>query len=196
MSIDYNPFRQVKNFKLTEKPPKFMFMEEIERVMSVAESFSKEMHFVYALGIYAGLRRSEIENTRWEWFDLENKIIMIQPYGDFVPKSHRSRPIPMNQKLKYILKPYSEEHGYLLQSYLEESAGGNAQRHDFKNGFKAVKHLASVDWITPHVMRHTSASQLIRFLGDDYPIVAYSAKNARRRRKPNGNTRVFISRNL
>ena len=35
----------------------------------------------------------------------------------------------------------------------------NFIRYDFKKGFATVKKLVGVDWITPHILRHTFASQ-------------------------------------
>lgn len=54
--------------------------------MQIAEQQSKEIHIDCALGLFAGFRRNEICHSRWEWFDLENKTILIQPYGDLYSK--------------------------------------------------------------------------------------------------------------
>ena len=160
--IESNPLRKVKKFKIEQKAPKFLSKEEIAAVLKSAENHSREMHLVFALGIYGGFRRSEIANARWEWFDFENEIIVIQPFKKFIPKSHRMRPIPMNNNLKRILLKFKDSKDFLFNSNIPEDQRINLLRYDFKNGFRSVKRAAGIEWVTPHILRHTFASHLAK----------------------------------
>lgn len=52
--------------KPEERDPVFLEIDEVETVLRVAEVHSEDMRLVYALGIYAGLRKNEIMHARWE----------------------------------------------------------------------------------------------------------------------------------
>lgn len=158
--LENNPIKKVKLLKIETKPPIFMNKDEIAILLQFAEKYSKEMHMLVALGLYAGLRRSEIAHTRWEWFDFKNMVILIQPNGRFIPKNHLSRPIPLSKKLIHILLPLKQESGFLFKSSVNESERKNIIRYDFKKSFSRVTQNADLDWVTPHTLRHTFASQL------------------------------------
>ena len=159
--IDINPWKQTKKLKVDEEAKSFLDIHEIENVMKCAEQHSRNMYLVFALGLYAGLRKSEIANARWEWFDLGNELIVIQACGAFAPKGHRMVAVPMMQRLKAILVEYKNgsDEGYLFPGNVPENERKNLIRYDFKNGFNTVKKAAGIEWLTPHILRHTFASQ-------------------------------------
>ena len=57
------------------------------------------------------------------------------------------------------LGPHAQKEGYLLLPE-KELEGKNRYRYEFKLAFKSVCKEAGVPWVTPHVLRHTFASQL------------------------------------
>jgi site-specific recombinase XerD len=164
--IDFNPLKGIKQYKQSQNPPKFLSTEQIDKLIAEAKRESEKsgpkVLFIFSLGIYAGFRNSEIANAKWEWFDFESDLITIKEdaFRKFVPKSHQCRTIPMNNKLKAILETHKNEKGYLLESDYPEEDRVNWIRFDFKRSFTTVKIRAGLEWITPHVLRHTFASQL------------------------------------
>ena len=117
------------------------------------------IYIVFALGIYAGLRKIEIVNARWEWFDFDNKLIVIKEHDDFRLKDYESRTLPFHHKLTDILSPIKMKDGFLLSSG-RKSDGKYRYRYEFKKLFKKVVTVAKLEWVTPHVLRHTFGSQL------------------------------------
>lgn len=160
--IDFNPIQGIKQYKVSKRKVVFLNEEEIEKVLSHAQMHSKKAYIIFSLGIYAGLRRSEIANARWEWFDFDHKIISVEEYGSFVPKDHQMRHIPMNNKLMQILLPYKKKEGFVIESDYPEEKRINIIRYDFKNSFNTVTKNAGLDWVTPHILRHTFASHLAK----------------------------------
>lgn len=158
--LDSNPLKKIKAYKIVQQAPRFLSKEEIYRILDCAKRHGRDAHIIYALGIYAGFRKGEIANSRWEWFDLERRIINLQPCAGFIPKNHRTRPIPIHQELKAVLELYREEEGYLLVSPVAETNRKNYERYDFKRPFNAVKKAVGLEWVTAHILRHTFASQL------------------------------------
>lgn len=156
---EHNPVKGVKHFKREKNPPKFLAREEFENVLSIAERQGRDIHWVFALGIYAGLRKNEIANARWEWFDFKRKLVTLSSHGGFKLKDSETRTIPLNSTLASILEHHVEREGYLFIPEKEHDATFG-YRYDFRKEFQAVCEEAGVPWVTPHVLRHTFASQL------------------------------------
>ncbi|MEW6238589.1 MAG: hypothetical protein AB1656_24655 [Candidatus Omnitrophota bacterium] len=135
--LDQNPCRKVEKFKVEKKLPRFLSGEEIDRVVTAAKALKQEWHWVFLLGIYGGLRKREISFARWEWFDFERGMIVVQEGEVFKPKSGRSRTIPMHSKIKEILGLNQKKKGYLF-SEGEEERKQDRYRYEFRRGFDKV----------------------------------------------------------
>ena len=154
-----NPIKGIQRYKLEKNPPRFLGKTEINRLLKTAQDYGTNIHIVFALGIYAGLRKSEIVNARWEWFDFDRKVITLRSDNGFYLKDSESRTIPLHEKLAKILEPNRRQEGYVFLS--EKKMPGKYQyRYEFKRSFRRVVDAAKLPWVTPHVLRHTFASQL------------------------------------
>jgi len=155
----HNPFQGVQRFKLEKNPPRFLKKKEIDRLVEIAAAHGQDIHFVFALGIYAGLRKNEIVNARWDWFDFDQRLITLSARDNFHLKDAESRTIPLHEKLGEILLPYREEEGFIFVPD-KDQPGKHRYRYEFKRAFHTVTKKAGLEWVTPHVLRHTFASQL------------------------------------
>lgn len=163
-----NPFRGVPVLRSGERPErKAMSDSEVAQMLQAAcnrektEPRAKGILLVVALGLYAGLRRGEIDSARWEWIDFNNKTITVRAYGHFKPKTrHGYRTIPLNSKLAAILKPHKKSSGYIWQPDVEW--GSDLYRCNFRKSFETVVKVARVEWVTPHTMRHTWVTRLLK----------------------------------
>ena len=45
----------------------------------------------FALGIFVGMRKAEIDHARWEWFDFDSKLITLQSSESFMLKDKDAR---------------------------------------------------------------------------------------------------------
>jgi integrase len=111
------------------------------------------------LGIYAGLRKQEIVNTRWEWFDFDHELITLSGHDGFLVKDSESRTIPLHERLAELLAPHREEEGFIFLPNKDGQAK-HRYRYEFKRAFDVVLKRTELEWVTPHVLRHTFASQL------------------------------------
>jgi len=157
--LRHNPFEGVERLKVEKNPPRYLSREEIERVLEAAERHGRDIHLVFALGIYAGLRKNEIVNARWEWFDFEQKLITLSSHEGFQLKDYETRTIPLHSRLAGILEPYRRESGFIFNPDVERPRKYR-YRYDFKRAFNTVCKQAGLEWVTPHILRHTFASQL------------------------------------
>jgi len=154
-----NPVRGVSKFKVEKNPPKYLEKDEIDRLLEAAATHGRDIHAVFALGTYAGMRKNEIVNTRWEWFDFDRKLITLASHDGFHIKNSESRTIPLHDRLASILEPYRANEGFIFMPE-KEKPGKHEYRYEFKRAFHSVAKEAGLEWVTPHVLRHTFASQL------------------------------------
>lgn len=153
-----NPVIGTRFLRIEKAPPKFLSSQEVEQLLETAQGQSQEILMFCALGLYAGLRRMEIVNARWEWFDFERKLVCVQAGEAFTLKSHEYRTIPLNAKLAVLLSPFRRESGYLIRP--EKNSGQYVYRVELQKAFKAVVRTDGLGWVTAHVLRHTFASRL------------------------------------
>lgn len=132
--------------------------EQIQNVLRIAQNRGQDIFMVFGLGIYAGLRKNEMVNSRWEWIDRKRKTITVSPGPDFTPKSKKPRTIPLSSKLAGIIKPFKRDAGYIVAPE-KEPARGARYRYEPRTAFETVAREAGIDWLTPHVLRHTFISR-------------------------------------
>lgn len=156
--IPTNPVGRVNKLKISKNPPLYLSKEQSEIILGIAKRHGQNIYWIFALGLYAGMRKNEIVNARWEWFDFKRMTITISNYDEFVLKTSSSRTLPLHSKLAEVLKPFFKESGFLFEpnknSHLSE------YRYEFKKAFDSVRNEAKLEWVTPHILRHTFASQL------------------------------------
>lgn len=133
-----NPFVGIERYTIPNGVPKFLIPEQIARVMEAAREDSPDAYVYFALGIFAGMRKTEIDHARWEWFDFEAKLITLQSSDSFTLKDRDARTIPLSDDLIAVLEPYRQEGGYLVKP---DKQPGRYQRYryDARKVLKRVK---------------------------------------------------------
>lgn len=159
-----NPFSGIRRVPEPQHPPRFLTAAQIERVMKAAKKHGPNAILLMALGIYAGMRKNEIVNARWEWFDFERRTITVageRKGGDsaFQPKGRRARVVPMHKRLYgEILPKYRQESGYVLQP---DKRPGQRYRYEPRALYEAIRQESGVPF-TLHHLRHTFISLLVQ----------------------------------
>ena len=155
-----NPIAQVKMFRIEKNAPQFLSREQIVNVLAISKEKDISTHLVFVLGIHAGLRKNEIANARWEWFDFERGVINVRSHTGFQLKDYESRCIPLSQALKQHLEPHRKASGFVFESR-STNKGKNRYRFEPKRSFHTVVEEAGVPWCTIQTLRETFASQLV-----------------------------------
>jgi integrase len=162
--VGRNPFAGVTMLPLRHKAPRWLDKAQIDAVMDAASLHSRNAHLFFALGIFAGLRKGEAVQARWEWVDFDAGLLHVRGRT----KSKRERTIPLHDRLRAVLELYRAADGYIIAPAIEP--GIDRYRYDVRKGFAAVVAKAHVPWCTPHTLRHTFASRLVSEGVDLYKV--------------------------
>ena len=141
--------------------PRVKFCTRAMRDALIRNCDREDLKLVLMLGFHAGMRKNEIIQARPEWFDLDHKSIDMRdtPTMRFNSKK-RGRRLPMADELYDFLVAYGLREPFLLQPKVRQ--GKNHYRYDFAKPFAKYMKEQGVEWVTPHVMRHTFASLLVQ----------------------------------
>ncbi len=149
----------------TPQKPKALTMDQLSRLIEIAQKSTRDMYLAIAIGGYSGLRKGEIANLRWEDFDFENDTLSVtkkernskKGIVGWVAKTKAGyRTLPLFPELKEILLPYRKDSGYVIEAK-------NIQRSKWAlpKEFSQIRKEFGVPWFTFHVLRHTFASLLL-----------------------------------
>ena len=158
-----NPALGVERFKIQRKMPEFHTEEELKKLLECATARNRNAEWVVLLGGWAGLRRNEIINAKWDWFDFDAEKPIVHVKGDdtFHVKDHEDRIIPMSQRIRSALLPHAGE-GYIFDS-AAWTEGKHHYRFDPKKSLLAALGTAELTTLAPFQrLRHTFGSLLVQ----------------------------------
>ena len=159
-----NPFSGARLMEEPARHVKWLDKAQVAAVLDAAAIQSPDMLLYFALGIHAGLRKAEIVQARWDWFDWKGKLIHVVGVDEddengWSPKGKRPRTIPFAAALQAILGQHIGAAGFVIAP--DAVHGTDKYRFDPRKSFKAVCVAAGVPWCSPKTLRHTFASQLV-----------------------------------
>jgi site-specific recombinase XerD len=156
---------------------RFADLELAERLIQNAPN--DDLRFVLYCGFHTGMRKLEIVEAVPEWFNLVARTLEIRATATFRPKDRDARTVPLTDQFVEFLNRYGLRSPYVLQP--EVTQGKHRYRFDFRRSFADYMKAEGVEWISPHVMRHSFASicaskgidiyRIATWLGDDVRVV-------------------------
>lgn len=171
--LSENPFSatEVPRVSIPPRRPKYLRKDEILKLLSLAEEHSRDAHLFFALGVYAGLRKGEILNLRWCDVDFERRdeegrvvgcLYVWGSEGHEVKTSASNRVVPLHDQLKAVLSQYSpstEAHERYVVRPRARVLNKDGYRWNVRRLFATMSEPLERK-VTPHMLRHTFASQL------------------------------------
>lgn len=173
-----NPALDVQLDRIDHKGrTRFADFELAQRLIQNAPN--DDLRFVLFCGFHTGMRKLEIVEAVPDWFNLARRTVEIRATATFRPKDRDARTVPLTDQFADFLKNYGLRSPFVLQP--EIAHGKHRYRFDFRRAFSDYMKAQGVDWISPHVMRHSFASicatkgidiyRIATWLGDDVRVV-------------------------
>ncbi len=105
----------------------------------------------FMLGVYAGLRRSEIINLDWSRVNLAKGLVTVAARGEWVPKSHQARTIPMTKELRKWAARHQKKRGLVTTN----APGRRWAPRNMRRRSDAIVAAAGLTPVGFHTFRHT-----------------------------------------
>ena len=159
-----NPAKGVERYKLPKKQPTFHTEDDLCRLAEVAATRGRHVEWTVSLLGWAGLRRNELVNLRWENldFDPEKPVIKIRGSETFHVKTGEERDIPMNARIKRVLLPHRKAEGFVFESK-RPSQGKSRYRFDCQRGLMSALEEVGLTTKEPfQMLRRTFGSILVQ----------------------------------
>lgn len=171
--VEYNPCETVKSPKISKTLPNYLTEEEVNKLLNIDLNTAYDyrnkamLELLYATGI----RVSELINLKLNNLDLDNDLIRvmgkgskerISPISDEAEKYLR---IYINQYRNELLKKKDSEYIFI------NNFGNKISRQGFFKNLKQIAKNQGIDKeISPHTLRHSYATHLLRH-GADLRII-------------------------
>jgi len=154
--LDANPARRIPLPKPAGRIPSAISEDEAQQLIGAANSPFERA--ILLLMLTAGLRRSEVGSIRLEDVDLENQALLVHGKGA------KQRMVPLMPQTAEAIRAYLPTRPESDQPYLFLSPQGRRLANDFLN--RALRRILARSGlgkrITPHMLRHTFATHLVR----------------------------------
>jgi site-specific recombinase XerD len=154
--LDTNPARRIPLPKPAGRIPSAISEDEAQQLISAAASpFERAM---LLLMLTAGLRRSEVGAIRLEDVNLENQALLVRGKGA------KQRMVPLMPQTAEAIRNYLAARPESQQPFLFLSPQGQRLANDYLNRSlrRILARTGLAKRITPHMLRHTFATHLVR----------------------------------
>ncbi|NLF57091.1 MAG: hypothetical protein GX580_05590, partial [Candidatus Hydrogenedens sp.] len=94
-----NPFQEVSLLRAPKRERSALSAEELRAILDAADETSPDISVSCHLSGLAGFRKGEVEACRWDWIDLDARMLRIPCDHLFTPKGRRGRNVPMHPML-------------------------------------------------------------------------------------------------
>lgn len=165
--------------------------DDIKKVIELSRQYDYDLFLFVTIGLFAGLRRAEIDAAEWTWINWHTDPPLFQVINaadddedGFTLKDKTDRTIPICDDLREVLEHGRDKTGYIIAP---ECTVPNVEglRCDLAYRLKKIGQAAELKFkLTPHILRHTFASRLAskgvslleiaKYLGHEDPKLTYS----------------------
>jgi len=154
--LDTNPARRIPLPKPASRIPNAVSEDDAQKLVAAAESpFERAM---LLLMLTAGLRRSEVGAIRLEDAKLDDGLLLVRGKGA------KQRMVPLMPQTAEAIRAYLASRPQTDHPYLFLNPQAQRMPHDLLNRTlrRIIARSGLAKRITPHMLRHTFATHLVR----------------------------------
>lgn len=111
------------------------------------------------LGLYTGSRSGVLMSLRWDWIDLDRRIMARRAHGEAEDSRKRTPPVRLGKALARLLRLWKRQDGPEIP-YVVHYNGQRIAR--LKRVWALACKAAKLKGVSPHTLRHTRATWLMQ----------------------------------
>ncbi len=147
--VDINPVTKIDFMREPVRSPNFLSEEGAAKLIKACDNTALKTFVI--IGLNTGMRLNEILSLKWEQINLVDKVVNLRD-----TKNGREDSIPLTEDVIQHLQTITQTSEYVVT---KEDGGRYV---NFMKQWKRLVQNANVGKITPHVLRHTWATALVR----------------------------------
>jgi len=157
--VKKNVWRDVKKPRVPETLPLFLTRDEFVKLrMAILDDAFRHLVEFAAM---TGMRLGELRAMRWDWVDMNRRVVVVRNSSEFTTKSKKSRVIPLCPDALMVLEQRTLVR-HQSSSFVFHRLGRPLSEDAVSHGFKrAVRRAGLRDQLHFHSLRHTFASWLV-----------------------------------
>lgn len=163
-----NPANEVERVEPVKKIFKDLSFDEVHILLLVAKYLHSNLYPMIAAFYYLGLRKNELVFLEWSDVNLNRNVISIRSKLENKIKDCEERNIPINSKLREILKELPRTSRFVFPT-----PSGVPWKNNLYREFMKVAEDAKLDHINIQTMRETFGSHLLRRKVSIYLVSKY-----------------------
>jgi len=146
-----NPVKKVRFYKETYKAFFYLTEDEAKRLLDACDE--THIRTFVLLGLNTGMRTQEMLRLRWQDINFEDRTILISD-----SKSGNDDYIPISDYIQEYLMSLERNSEYVI------SKPDGQRYHDMRKPWNRIVEKANLqkEKCTPHILRHTFATMLVR----------------------------------
>jgi integrase len=147
--VDSNPVKTIEFLDEPERSEQHLSEKEMIDLLNACDNDTNKTFVI--VGLNTGMRLEELLSLRWDQVDFENNLITMKNM-----KNKKEDKIPMNAMVVEQLNKLGRKSEYVI------SKPDNTRYKEFGKQGNKVMTKAFIKKCTPHILRHTYATMLVK----------------------------------
>ena len=157
--VEQNPVASVEKLKVPKRSPRFLSLDEIDRLLEASRR--SYIYPIIMTALHTGMRKSELLNLKWADIDFNQGTVTVQPKEDWNTKNYKPRTVFLTPILYEMLQEHRRNRiEFAVVSKYVFTYKGARIKNGIDTTLRKVVKKAGLENVTLHTFRHTFASQL------------------------------------
>lgn len=159
---EYGPLTSLPFVTLPDKPApreRWLTRQEVARLLRAARGWPHLRRFIL-LGFYTGSRSGAILGATWDWVDLGTGIMRRRPHGISESTIKRTPPVRLKGSILAHMRRWARFDADPAAAIVNYE--GHGIGHLKRSWRRAVEIAGLPGKVTPHVLRHSRATHMMR----------------------------------